>query len=65
MLVLDDLGIKKVQIKEQMDTLSDIKREMDTFIDLVKVKIALSNQLTNGKHHFDDDLAISNIELIS
>lgn len=58
-------GFRKTQIKEQLETLSEIKRDMDSFLDLLKVKMALSSQISNSNIVLDEDLAISNIELVS
>ena len=65
MVGLEDEEVRKNQLKEQVETLSDIKGEMDNFLELIKVKIALGNRITNGNFHIDDDLAINNIDLVS
>ena len=62
---LDDTGIRKSHLKEQLEALTDIKTEMDEFIEMVKVKVALGSHMTNGSFHVDDDLAINNIEMVS
>ncbi|XP_065059202.1 uncharacterized protein LOC135686791 [Rhopilema esculentum] len=51
--------------KDQFEVLGGIQREMDSFIDLLRVHVALSNQKNNCNVFEDDDLAISNIELVS
>lgn len=61
---MEDTGIRKAQLREQLKTFSDIKKEVDSFLDLIKVKMALNGQFSNGNFHMDDDVAISNIELI-
>lgn len=56
--------MKQSQLRDRVEILGDLKRDMDNFLDLVRVQIALSNQQTNRTFE-DDDLAISNIELLS
>jgi len=61
----DDDGITKHQLKEQLEILRDIRGEMNQFLELVKIRIALGSRMTHSNCHMDDDLAINNIELVS
>ena len=54
----------KIHLKNRLAVLNEIKTDIENFQDLLRVQLALA-QKRSGLIYAEDDLAISNIELVS